>query len=159
MFVTSAEGPLTQLEPPDLEVMGKTQDRYALKIARVVGLPSFYVTQTSGDVPSGESLRVLATRRTGRLRRFQNTSLPVLRGLGQLLGMENPEPVWEPVVMVDETEKWQIAGEQADLGMDLADVLEYADMPDAAAVDGRATVRDSQIGAVMRGGNSALFGG
>lgn len=159
MFVTSAEGPLTQLDPPDLEVMGKTQDRYALKVARVVGLPSFYLTQTSGDVPSGESLRILATRRTGRLRRFQNTSLPVLRGLGQLLGMENPDPVWEPVVMVDELEKWQIAQQQHDLGLDVADVLEYADMPDAAGVAGRASTTDAQIGAAMMGGNSALFGG
>ena len=158
MFVTSAEGPLTQLDPPDLEVLGKTQDRYALKIARVVGLPSFYVTQTSGDVPSGESLRVLAMRRTGRLRRFQNTALPVLRGLGQLLGMENPEPVWEPVVMVDELEKWQIAQQQRDMSLDLADVLEYADMPDAAGVASRATTTDAQIAAAMRGGNSALFG-
>ena len=110
-------------------------------------------------MPSGEALRILATRRTGRLRRFQNTSLPVLRGLGQLLGMENPDPVWEPVVMVDELEKWQIAQQQKDMGLDLADVLEYADMPDAEEVASRASTTDAQIGAAMMGGNSALFGG
>lgn len=159
LFVTSAEGPMGQLEPPDLTRLLKVQDGFALKIARTVGLPSFYVTQTSGDVPSGESLRVLATRRTGRLRRFQNMALPVLRGLGQLLGMEDPQPVWEPVVMVDELEKWQIAEAQNGMGLALEDVLDYADMPDAAEVAARARTTDARVGAALLGGNSALFGG
>ena len=150
---------MDQFDPPDLTRLIKVQDSYALKVARVVGLPSYYVTQTSGDVPSGESLRVLSTRRTGRLRRFQNASLPVLRGLGQLLGMQAAEPEWQPIQLVDEAERWTIAQQQHDLGLDLVDVLEYAGVTDAQGLASRATVRDAQIGAAIRGGNPALFGG
>ena len=150
---------MDQFDPPDLTRLIKVQDAIALKIARTVGLPSYYVTQTSGDVPSGESLRVLSTRRTGRLRRFQNAALPVLRGLGQLLGMTDAEPEWQPIQLVDEAERWVTAQQQADLGLDLVDVLEYAGVTNAEELAGRATVRDSQIGAAIRGGNPALFGG
>ena len=158
IFTTSAEGPMDQFDPPDLTRLIKVQDSYALKVARVVGLPSYYVTQTSGDVPSGEALRVVSTRRTGRLRRFQNAALPVLRGLGQLLGMQAAEPEWQPIQLVDEGERWIIAQQQHDLGLGLVDVLEYAGVTDAQGLASRATVRDAQIGAAIRGGNPALFG-
>lgn len=164
VFTTSAEGPMGQLDPPDLKKLNDVQDSFALKITRVVGLPSFYVTQTSGDVPSGESLRVLLTRRTGRLRRFQNEALPVIRGFAQLMGIENADPRWAPITQVDEVEKWTIAQQQDALGMDLEDVLEYADIPDAKGIAQRAAERkaartkatDAQVGAYLTG--NAAFG-
>lgn len=159
VFTTSAEGPAGQFDPPDMEKLWTVQDKYALKISRVVGLPSFYMTQTSGDVPSGESLRVLSTRRTGRLRRYQAGALPELRKLGLLLGMENPTPEWEAVVKVDENERWQIAGQQDDMGLATVDILEYAGVANASDIADRATkARDSQIGAALRGATSGLTG-
>ena len=83
----------------------------------------------------------------------------MLRGLGQLLGMQAAEPEWQPIQLVDEGERWTIAQQQHDLGLDLVDVLEYAGVTDAQGLASRATVRDSQIGAAIRGGNPALFGG
>ena len=65
----------------------------------------------------------------------------------------------QPIQLVDEAERWVIAQQQHDLGLGLVDVLEYAGVTDAQALAARATVRDSQIGAAIRGGNPALFGG
>ena len=87
IFTHDGPGPFGQLEPPDLTRLLKVQDAFAMKVARVVGVPSFYFTQTSGDVPSGESLRVLSMRRLGRIKAWHRDNGPVWRGVKQLLCM------------------------------------------------------------------------
>ena len=156
IFATSSEGPFGQLDPPDLTRLLKVQDGYALKIARIVGVPAYYFTQTGIDVPSGASLRVLNARRRARIGKFQDASTPVWRGLGQLLGMADPEPTWAPIDDIDPVEAWEIAATQNDLGLDLVDILDYVGMPDATNVALRAGASSSAMaaaaGAAMRQG-------
>jgi hypothetical protein len=157
IFTTSGEGPFGQLDPPNAQHVLEIHREYAAKVARVVGIPSYYFTQTSGDVPSGESLRVLSARRTARVRRFQSDSLPVLRGLGQLLGITDAAPAWAPVQDLDPLEVWQVAEIQRGLGIPLADVLRMAGQADweelAARAQATGNTTASEIGAAMRRGD------
>lgn len=117
-------GPFGQLDPPDLTRLLKIQDGFAVKVARVIGAPSYYFTQTSGDVPSGESLKVLSSRKTAAVQAFQRDSQPVNRGLMQLLG-HDVEPAWAPAVIQSEAEKLANAQIMVDLGVPLEKVFEY----------------------------------
>ena len=151
ILVSSAEGPAGTFDPPNLGPMLEVKDAIALGIARTIGLPSFYFTQTSGDVPSGESLRVLSSRRRGRLRRFQQASLPVLRGLAELMGVQNPEPEWEPIAQLDEAERWQVAQTQHEMGLATEDVLSMAGVADAVEMAARAGTTAAQLGRALAG--------
>ena len=159
IFTHDGPGPFGQLDPADLLQLVKVQDAYAVKIGRTVGIPPYYLTQTSGDVPSGQSLRVLTARLTARVRRFQRDSGPVLRGLAQLLGIPEPDITWAPPMDLDPLEKWQVAQIRDGLGMALEDVLDGTDTADIDGVVERATtasngklgamgkaLRDGQIG-------------
>lgn len=142
IFTTDGEGPFGQLDPPDIEKMLKVQDAYALKMARVVGLPSYYLTQTSGDVPSGASLRVLSSRMTARISNFQLDSEPVLKGLGEMLGMTDVAITWEDVSLTDEVEKVNIADVKANkLGYALEDAIADLDEADVAGIVERAAAK------------------
>lgn len=146
IFTTPGEGPFGQLDPPDASKVIEIHTEFKTKVAGVVGLPMYYLAQTSGDVPSGQSLRVLSERRSARARRFQRDSKPVLKGLGELLGMPDVvAPRWEPIMGLDPLEAWQIAETQDRMGLDLADILNGIDYPDADAVAQRAqAVRDER---------------
>lgn len=158
IFTSSSEGPFGQLDPPDLTRQLAVQEGIAAKIARVVGIPTFYFSQQSGDVPSGESLRVLAMRRTNRIQAFLRESQPVWRGLCQLLGKET-EPTWASPIPTDQTERYQIAALKKGLGYAMEDVIADLDEPDPQGVVARAAqaearkvadmgkaLRDGQIG-------------
>lgn len=151
IFTHDGPGPFGQLDPADLLQLVKVQDAYAVKVGRVVGIPPYYLTQTSGDVPSGQSLRVLTARLTARVRRFQRDSGPVLRGLAQLLGIPEPEITWAPPMDLDPLEKWQVAQIRDGLGMALEDVLADTDTADLEGVIQRATESSSsKLGAMGR---------
>ncbi|QXT62746.1 phage portal protein [Tessaracoccus palaemonis] len=156
IFTHDGPGPFGQLDPADLQQLVKVQDAWAVKIARVVGIPPYYLTQTSGDVPSGQSLRVLTSRLTARVRRFQRDSAPVLRGLAQLLGIPEPDITWAPPMDLDPLEKWQVAQIRQSLGLALEDVLTDTGTADIEGVVERATAATSQrlgdMGKALRDG-------
>lgn len=149
IFTHDGPGPFGQLDPADLQQLIQVQDAYATKIGRVIGIPPYYLTQTSGDVPSGQALRVLTSRLTARVRRFQADSTPVLRGLAQLLGIEQPDIVWAPPMDLDPLEKWQVAQIRQSLGLALEDVLADTGTSDIEGVVQRATdASTQQLGAM-----------
>ena len=157
IFTHDGPGPFGQLDPADLLQLVKVQDAYAVKVGRVAGIPPYYLTQTSGDVPSGQALRVLTARLTARVLRFQRDSTPVLRGLAQLLGIPNPDIAWVPPMDLDPLEKWQVAQIRHGLGLDLEDVLDdtgTADIPGVAARAATATAtRLGAMGKALRDGD------
>lgn len=139
IFAHDGPGPMGQLEPPDLLKLLDLQDRIALKMARVIGLPSYYITQTSGDVPSGASLRVLRQRMSARIGRFQAISTPVLKGLGELLGMSDPDVTWTKGAELDPLEQVEVAvAKKRDLGYALSDAIRDLDEEDAEGIVQRA---------------------
>ena len=140
IFTTDSPGPFGQLEPPDLERILNVIAGTASAISRVVGIPSFYFTQTSGDVPSGESLRVLSMRRTARIRRFQRSATPALKGLAELLGFEDPRPRWADPMPMDEQERVELAvAKHRDLGYALTDAIGGLNESDPDGIVARAT--------------------
>ena len=152
IFTSDGPGPMGQLDPPDMTRLLKVQDAYALKVARIVGAPSYWFTQTSGDVPSGESLRVLSARRTARIRKFQRLNEPVLKGLGELLGLQDVAIRWADPMPLDETEKVQVALDKKALGYALKDVVDYLGEADPDGIVERATASAADAGKALRDG-------
>lgn len=135
------KGPLVQLDAVDPSGLLRVQDAFALKMARVVGIPAYYFTEMSGDVPSGESLRVLSMRRTSRLRDFQQDATGPWQDIMALLGIPDVEPVWDDVAPQTEEERQEGAKVRADLGYPLDETMRYLgeDEPTRKRVlDGRA---------------------
>lgn len=117
IFTHDGPGPFGQLDPPDLTHLLKVQDGFAQKIARVAGVPSYYLSQTSGDVPSGESLRVLSSRLTSGVIAFTRESSPVWRGFKQLMGMDDTSPKFADPMPLTAEERLALAGEEQALGL------------------------------------------
>ena len=119
------KGPLVQLPATDPSGLLRVQDAFALKMARVVGVPAYYFTEMSGDVPSGESLRVLSQRRTSALRDYQQDSTGPWQDVMGLLGIEDTEPVWSDVAPQTEEERQEGAKVRHDLGYPLEQTMRY----------------------------------
>lgn len=114
---------MVQLDPPDATKLIAVQDSFALKIARVVGAPAFYFTQTSGDVPSGASLRVLASRLTNAVRDWTRTNTGEVARLMSLLGVEDARPVWANPAPMDEVERFEVLKHKKDLGWPVRELM------------------------------------
>lgn len=139
IFTHDGPGPFGQLNPPDLTPLISVQREIEAKVARVVGIPAYYFTQTQGDVPSGESLRVLTSRLISAVRDFQQTATPVWRGQAQLLGMsDEASPRWADPMPMGDAERHEIALLKRDLGYPLADILRWLGEPDADGIADRA---------------------
>lgn len=119
------EGPLVQLDAVDPSGLLQVQDAFALKIARTLGIPAYYFTEMSGDVPSGESLRVLSARRTAALRDFQQDATGPWQDIMGLLGIEETEPVWSDVAPQTEQERQEGAKVRQDLGYPLEETMRF----------------------------------
>jgi hypothetical protein len=117
------DGPLQQLEAGDVSKLTGLQDAFANKICRVVGLPAFYITQVTGEPPSGVSLRVLASRMTSNSRKDQKTLTPRWSEVAELLGFPGIRPVWLDPAPTDETEQLENAQARKDLGYDQETIL------------------------------------
>lgn len=154
IFTHDGPGPFGQLDPPDLTKVMDAQDRLVIKAGRVVGLPSYYISQTSGDVPSGQALRVLASRMTARIGRYQRDNEPVLEGLCQLLGIE-PAIEWVNPVPLDTLEKMDVAEAKKRLGYSLEDILVDLDEPDPEGVMERAAEASARAVQAFRDGAMA----
>lgn len=135
-------GPVGEFPGPDADKLIGMQNHAAHKIARVTGVPAYYFSQTSGDVPSGESLRVLSSRLISSVRDFQQDSTPVWRGQLQLLGFDNPSPAWEDPMPMDEAEKVEVALGKKELGFSLADLVTFLGEADPEGVLSRALQAD-----------------
>ena len=131
-------GPFGRLDPPDMTKVLRVQDAFATKVARVIGAPSYYFSQTSGDVPSGESLRVLSTRRTATIKAWQRDAEPVWRGLLQLLGVDDPTIEWADPMPLDPLEKAQVAQAKKALGYSLEDIAAFLGETDVDGIVQRA---------------------
>ena len=128
--------------PPDLSKLLDLQDRFAAKVARVIGVPLYFFTQTQGDTPSGASLRVLTQRRTDAITDFQDEATDSCIRVGQLLGMVDPAPVWVDPAPMDTTEELAIADTKYNrLGYALEDALAALNEGDIASIVERAQSR------------------
>lgn len=156
IFTHDGPGPFGQLQPPDLSRLDQHQDKLALKMCRVVGLPAYYMTQTSGEVPSGASLRALKVRMTNAVVSFERDAEPVWRGMKELLGMSSEAVQWAPVEILDPTEAIDVALGQQALGYALADIVEDLGESDPDGIVKRALEAKATNVAAM---GSALLAG
>lgn len=148
IWTTDGPGPFLRFDPPDLTPLLRVQDAFAAKVARVVGAPSYYFSQTSGDVPSGESLRILSTRRTATIRAWQRDAEPVWRGLLELLGVE-PGIRWDDPMPLDPVERVQVAQAKQAMGWPLVDIARELGEPDPEDLAARAAAAQEGQAAEM----------
>lgn len=156
------EGPLGQLDPPDATKLTAVQDAFALKIARVVGIPAYYLTQTSGDIPSGASLRVLTSRHTAGVEDMQQDFTPAESRLLALLGVDDARPVWDDPAPMDPAEELEMAKARVEIGYPLRSVarllgddLDQLEEDIAVEEAGVQSAGAQALAAFRRGGDAA----
>lgn len=131
-------GPVGQLDPPDATKLIAVQDAYALKIARVKGIPPYYLTMTSGDVPSGTSLRVLTSRLSAAIEDAQQDLTPGWTRLQRLLGVSSDTaPQWEDPAPMDRMEELDAARTEREIGYPFTRVAKHLgeDAEDLAEIE------------------------
>lgn len=96
ILAIDGQGPVGQFTPADIEKLVTAKTDAVTDASMVSGLPPFYF-QLSGDVPSGESLKVLSARRAAVVSGSIESDTPVWRGLASLLGL-SATPVFAPVI-------------------------------------------------------------
>ena len=134
ILALTAKGPAGQFPGPDADKIITLQTHAEQKMARTTGIPIFWLSPTSGDVPSGQALRVLSTRLTSQVEAFQRDSTPAWKGQAELLGMRDPAITWAPPLPVSEEERLANAREAKDLGLPAEEWLRIAGF-DPYAVD------------------------
>ncbi len=149
-------GPFGQLNPPDLSRLLEQQQTLKEDIAAVVGIPAYYFSQSSGQVPSGESLRVLSSRLVSHVSALADSLTPVWRGQAQLLGLTDASPRWADPMGMDDTERFDNALKLKSLGLSLEDIVGYLDLPNPDEVLQRA--RDAETESVEALGRSLAAG-
>lgn len=149
IFTHDGPGPFGQLDPPQLDRLTEVQDAFATKISRITGIPLYYLTQTTGMVPSGESLRVLTSRLVSSVRNFQDLSTPVWRGQAKLLGFEDVTPTWADPVPLSQNETVTLVREWIEAGLTLEDALRMAGVQNAEELAANAAAQE-QIRAAQR---------
>lgn len=127
IFATDSPGPFGQLDPPNLTHLMEVQEKIAEKIARVTGIPTFYLSQSPSDVPSGEALRKLQVRLDTSIRTSNKESAAVWRGLKQLLGLDDAPPVFADPNPTTKTERINEALAMKQLGYPLEDCLRHVE--------------------------------
>lgn len=149
IFTTDGPGPFGRLDPPDMTRLNAVQQSFTDRVAHVVGVPAYYFSQ-SGDVPSGESLRVLSTRRTAAIQAWQRDAKPVWKGLAELVGLDGAEIAWKDAMPLDPVEKVNIAvAKRRDLGYALADAIAGLDEPEADGIIKHAAAEQQRSGTAM----------
>lgn len=97
IMAIDGEGPVGQFTPADIVKLIDLRADLRQSVSNVTGLPSFVFTPTGGDVPSGESLKVVSRRQAAVIRRATRPTIPLWRGLMELLGCEGATPVFRDV--------------------------------------------------------------
>lgn len=116
-------GPLTQLTPPDSSNIIAVKRDWMTDIAITAGIPISDIAPDLGNIPSGVSLRVLATRRTNMIRAYTKANTGKLSTLMDLLGVQDAFPEWVDPAPQDDTERLANAQAKLDMGYPLAEVL------------------------------------
>ena len=164
ILALTAKGPAGQFPGPDADKVLAMKNDAEQEIARVTGVPSFYLSQTSGDVPSGESLRVLSSRLIAGVSTFQQDATPAWKGQLELLGLDGSGLQWADPAPMDAAEKWEIAQAKQSLGISLEDILtdlgesEVKEMLDRAQ-KAKAESAAAMGRAFMAGEGAASYGG
>lgn len=131
LLMHSAKGPAGQFEGPNADHLVKLKSDLEGEIARISGVPSYYLAQSSGAVPSGESLRVVTSRLLASVGAFQRDSTPVWKGQLELLGWVDPTITWAEAMPASRAEKIAEAEAKLRMGYALQDAvagLEDADI-------------------------------
>lgn len=123
LLAIPGDGPLVQLDPPDATKLLAVHAEYANKISRVTGLPAFYVSQVTGEPPTGVALRVMSTRLTNMSREAQSDFGPWWSELMDLLGAPDVKPVWRDPAPKDESEELDDAEARKAIGYPLRENL------------------------------------
>lgn len=123
LLAIPGNGPLTQLDPPDATKLIAVHEAWANKVTRVTGLPAFYVTQTSGEPPTGVALRVLSTRLTDMTWDTMNDFTPRWSEVQSLLGNTDVRPVWKDPAPTDTSEELDNAEARKRIGWGLLENL------------------------------------
>jgi hypothetical protein len=110
------DGPFGQLDPPDATKLLAVHEAYATKVSRVTGLPAFYVSQVTGEPPTGRALRVMSTRLTDVSRETQTDFGPWWSEMMDLLGVPDVKPIWKDPAPKDETEELEDAEARKAIG-------------------------------------------
>ena len=134
---------------PDADKILKLKNDCELEIARVTGVPVFYLIQSTGDVPSGESLRVLTSRLVAGVSTFQQDATPAWKGQLELLGLDNARIEWADPTPQDALERWQIAQIKKGLGYSLEDIIDDVGETDVDGIVERAGASQINNAAAM----------
>ena len=118
-----SDGPLVQLDPPDSKNILDVKRDWMTDIAITAGIPISDIAPDLGNIPSGVSLRVLATRRTNTVRAYTKANTGRLSTLMALLGVPDAVPEWVEAAPMDDTERLANAQLRLDMGYPLAEVL------------------------------------
>lgn len=141
------DGPFGQLDPPDATKLLAVHEAYANKVARVTGLPAFYVSQVTGEPPTGVALRVMSTRLTDATKETQTDFGPWWSELMELLGVPDVKPLWRDPAPKDETEELDEAETRKAIGYPLREILRKLgeDEEDIVRIMGEASASRGQV--------------
>lgn len=123
IFGVEGQGPFGQLDPPDVTRLIALHKAIAGKMAGVVGLPAFNITQMEGEPPTGVALRVMSTRATDYSRINQKAHGPRWSEVAELLGFPGVRPVWLDPAPTDESEQLDNALTRKEIGYDQETIL------------------------------------
>lgn len=116
-------GNLIQLDPPDAKNILEVKRDWHTDIANTVGLPVSDIVPDLGNIPSGAALRVLAARRTAKVRSYTKSIRGRVAHVMELLGIPDAYPEFQDPAPTDETEQWEIAESRDRLGFPLGENL------------------------------------
>lgn len=123
VYAFSGAGPFQQFDPANSTHILAVKEETKTALAHVAGIPVSDIAPDLGNIPSGVSLRVLASRRTAALRDFNDSATPAVSRVMHLLGVEDAFPVWTDPAPEDESEQWEIAEVRDRLGFPLGENL------------------------------------
>lgn len=123
LLAIPGNGPLVQLDPPDATKLLAVHEAYAAKITRVTGLPGFYVLQTTGEPPTGASLRVLSTRMTSLVGEVMTDFTPRWAEVQALMGIPDVRPIWKDPAPIDSSEELDNAEARKRIGFGMGENL------------------------------------
>lgn len=140
---------LIQLDPANMEQLTTIKENAANDIAQVSGIPPHYLKPFTGNIPSGESLRVVEMRLTAKVEDRQQTFTPRWGDQMAILGVD-ARPRWADPTRMDVTEMWDLVQTKLDVGMPFKQALVETGHYTADEVDD--ILREAQDGAASIGG-------
>lgn len=93
LFTTSSEGPFGQLQPPDLKVMVEAHHTYIERMGQLSAIPSFYLSLSGSEVPSGVALSRISQRFTQSVQAMRQSIEPQLQAILSSIGAPSEE-IW-----------------------------------------------------------------